>query len=308
MRIVSLLASGTEIVHALGLGENLVGISHECDHPAELMDRPRVSRPRFDPAGLDSGAIDQAVRTAMAEHGSVYEVDGDLLERLRPDLVLTQAVCEVCAVPTPGVREEVRRRGMHAQVLSLDAHTIDDILDSVAAVGRAAAVSERAHRVRGELERRLEAVASAVGERERADVLALEWLDPPFAPGHWVPEMIEAAGGRCLVGTAGDRSQQLEWDALAPLAPDALVVMPCGYDVRASMQDAASHADRLRRVAPGAINAGRAWIVNGSAYFNRSGPRFVRGVEILAALLHPDLFPAPPSNQAVSFGTVQSPS
>jgi iron complex transport system substrate-binding protein len=292
-RIVSLLASGTEIVDALGLGRRLVGISHECDYPPALLDRPRLSRPRFEPAGLSSGDIDRAVRQAMAEYGSVYEVDGELLARLEPDLVLTQAVCEVCAVPTPGVRDVVRERGLEAEVLSLDAHTLDDILGTVRAVARSAGESRRGERATAGLQARLAAVRDAVAHADRPRVLAVEWLDPPFLPGHWVPEMIEAAGGVCVAGEPGRRSEQTGWDSLAGLDPDVLIVMPCGYGLEAARRDAELHADRLAAVAGRAIREGRAWVVDASSYFNRSGPRVVDGVEILAGILHPGRWPLP---------------
>lgn len=293
-----MLASGTEIVHALGLSDRIVGISHECDFPPDLMGRPRLSAPRFDPEGMDSGQVDRAVRSAMAEHGSVYRIDGDLLERLRPDLILTQAVCEVCAVPTPGVRAEVERRGLSARVLSLDAHSMEGILQTVEAVAEAAGAPERGARLRADLEARMERVRRALAGRSRPRVLALEWLDPPFSPGHWVPEMVSAAGGECLLGQPGARSREVDWRELAGLEPDVLVVMPCGYDVEAAQRDADAHADRLFDVAGEAVTAGRAWIVNGSAYFNRSGPRFVRGIEILGGLLHPGALPAPEPAEA----------
>lgn len=299
-RIVSLLASGTEIVHVLGLEDRLIGISHECDYPPELLDRPRISRPRFDPSALDSGAIDQAVRQAMQEHGSVYALDEDRLAELRPDLILTQAVCEVCAVPTPGVRESVRSLGLDAAVLSLDAHTLPEILDTIRAVGEAAGVAQRAEAVIASLERRLEAVATALGGADRPDVLAIEWLDPPFAPGHWVPDQVERAGGRCVVGETGARSVETSWEALSGLDPDVLVIMPCGYGLEASSADADAHTERLLTVAPRAVEAGRAFVVDGSSYFNRSGPRAVDGVEILAELLHPDRWARPAAEPAAS--------
>ena len=297
-RIVSLLANGTEIVHALGLTDRLVGISHECDHPPVVLDRPRVSRPRFDPAGLDSGAIDRAVRAAMAEHGSVYAIDADALAALQPDLILTQAVCEVCAVPTPGVLETVRRLELDARVLSLDAHTLDDIFGTIVDVGAAADVAGRADSVVGSLRQRLEAVRSALADASPPSVLAIEWLEPPFAPGHWVPEMVETAGGWCLVGRAGERSRELPWTDLEGLDPDVLLIMPCGYGLDASAADADRHARALERVAPRAIERGRAYVVDGSSYFNRSGPRTVDGIEVLAGLLHPDRWPAPPARAA----------
>lgn len=292
-RIVSLLASGTEIVDALGLGECLVGISHECDHPPHLLDRPRVSRPRFDPEALSSGEIDAAVRQAMAEYGSVYEVDEAVLEKLDPDIIITQAVCDVCAVPTDGVREVLGARGIEAEVVSLDAHTIDEILASVTQVARAAGSPEIAREAGGSLRSRLDAVRAAVRDAVAPRVLGIEWFDPPFAPGHWVPEMIELAGGRNLLGEAGQPSREVPWDEMGDLDPDALLLMPCGYGLDASRADADAHAEHLGEVAPRAIAEGRAWVVDASSYFNRSGPRFVTGVEILGGLLHPNRLPTP---------------
>ncbi len=297
-RIASLLASGTEIVQALGLGDGLVAISHECDYPPEVLDRPRVSRPRFDPIGLTSGEVDRAVRRAMEEHGSVYEVSGDRLEALRPDVVLTQAVCEVCAVPTPGVRELVASRGLSAEVVSLDAHTLEDVFGCIAAVGRAAGVEARAAELVSELRGRLDVVRAAVAGRSGPGVLAVEWLDPVFVPGHWVPEQIELAGGRNLAGEMGARSVEAEPSDLAELDADVLVIMPCGYDLGATQADADAHGELLARIAPRAVRQGRAWAVDGSAYFNRSGPRVVRGVEVLAGLLHPGAVPAPGAQEA----------
>ena len=297
-RIASLLASGTEILVALGLEDRLVAISHECDYPARVLDRPRISRPRFDPGGLTSGELDAAVRQAMLEHGGVYALDEDELTALSPDLILAQAVCEVCAVPTLGARAVVERRGLDAHVLSLDAHTVEEILESVLAVGVAAGVPDRAEQLVGGMRARIAAVRDAVAEAPPANVLALEWLDPPFVPGHWVPEMITLAGGVSLAGEEGAHSRQVAWSDLAGLDPDVLLLMPCGYGLDATKADAAGHAARIEPLAPRAIAAGRAFVVDGSSYFNRSGPRAIDGIEILAGLLHPDRWPAPPAAAA----------
>jgi iron complex transport system substrate-binding protein len=286
-RIASLLASATEIVASLGIEEQLIAISHECDYPAHVLDRPRVSRPRFDPHGMDSGAIDRAVRQAMLEHGSAYELDGEGLARLAPQLILTQAVCEVCAVPTLSVQETVAARNLAAQVLSLDAHTLEDILLSIDQVGRAAGVPERASVLVASLRRRLDHVRRSVLHRPRPRTLALEWLDPPFVPGHWVPEQIEIAGGTCVAGEVARPSTEVSWDALARLDPDVLLIMPCGYGLDDANADADRQADALHRIAPRAIAAGRAYALDGSSYFNRSGPRAIAGVELLATLLQP---------------------
>jgi iron complex transport system substrate-binding protein len=293
-RIASMLASGTEIVAVLGLEDRLVAISHECDYPSHVLDRPRASRPRFDPAALDSAGIDRAVRRAVAEHGSVYEIDTTLLARLAPELILTQAVCEVCAVPTAGVEAAVAACGLDARVLSLDAHTVDEILDSIHAVGTAAGEPHRAATLVDAARERIGAVRDAIAGEARPRVLAIEWLDPVFVPAHWVPEMIELAGGDHLLGTAGERSVQTSWDALAGLDPDVLLVMPCGYGLDASRTAADRCADRLTGIAARAVGEGRAFVVDGSSYFNRSGPRVVDGIEILAGLFHPDRY-RPPS-------------
>lgn len=291
MRMASLLASATEMVCALGLEDHLVAISHECDYPPEVLDRPRVSRPQFDPAGLPSGAIDAAVRQAMARYGAVYQLDEERLRAVGPDLILTQAVCAVCAVPTSLAEQAAQVLGAGVRVVSLDAHTVADILEAIRVVATVAGVPERGEQVVASLEQRLGRARRAGGGADRPGVLAIEWLDPPFVPGHWVPEMIELAGGRCLAGARGRPSRQVSWDELAVLDPEVLIVMPCGFGLARAREEAETHAAELLRVAPRALEGAQAFVVDGSAYFNRSGPRVVDGVEILAALLHPDRMP-----------------
>jgi len=288
VRIASLLASATEIVCELGLGDSLVAISHECDYPRHVLDRPRVSRPRFDPEGLSSSEIDRAVRDAMARHGSVYELDEQGLRVAAPDLILTQAVCEVCAVPTSLAQQAARLLDGRPAIVSVDSHSIEEIFASIRSVGAAAGVPQRAADLETRLRSRIEAVRVAVQGAPRRRVLAVEWLDPPFVPGHWTPEMIRIAGGECLLAEAGIPSRQASWDALRESDPDVLLVMPCGYALDAAKADADRHADHLVQAAPRAVESGRAYVADGSAYFNRSGPRMVDGIEILAALMHPD--------------------
>jgi iron complex transport system substrate-binding protein len=294
MRIASLLSSATEIVYALGLQEHLVAISHECDWPPQALHLPRLSRSRFDPVGLTSGEIDAEVRRCMLEYGSVYEIDVAALRDARPDVILTQAVCEVCAVPTGSVNDAVAALPFAPGVVSLDAHTVEGIFHTMQqvadAVGQPARGDEAVARLRGRLRRVQEAVAG----RPRPRVLALEWLDPPFAPGHWIPEMVTLAGGDNLLGGAGARSVQIPWEQADGLDPDRLLLLPCGYDLQASRADADRARDSLARIAPGAIGAGMAAIGH-SAYFSRSGPRVVEGTEALAAWLHPDADVAAPA-------------
>lgn len=291
MRIVSLLSSATEIVYELGIQDRLVGISHECDYPPQALTRPRLSRSRFEPTGLDSGAIDREVRRCMAEYGSVYEIDVDALTALRPDVILTQAVCEVCAVPTGSVEAAVAALPRQPQVVSLDAHTLEGIFASVQQVADAADAAAEGRAAVARLRGRVERVAAAVAGRERSRVLALEWLDPPFAPGHWLPEMIEHAGGENLWGRAGAASRQGEWAEVRGLDPDVLLVLPCGFGLAAAREDAERHRAELERVAGRALRDGTTWLGD-AAYFSRSGPRVVDGIEALAAVLHPECQPA----------------
>lgn len=290
MRIASLLSSATEIVYELGLQDRLAAISHECDWPPEALALPRLSRVRFDPAGLTSAEIDAEVRRCMLEFGSVYEVDTRALAGARPDLVLTQAVCEVCAVPTASVHEAVAALDRPPRVLSLDAHTLEEIIASVEDVAQAAGEPEAGAEAAARLRGRIDRVRKAVAGRARPRVLALEWLDPPFAPGHWIPEMIGIAGGESLIGTAGGHSVEVLWSEVEGLDPDRLLLVPCGYALDAAREDAARARERLHAAAPRAVETGDAAIGH-SAYFSRSGPRVVGGIEALAAWLHPDAFP-----------------
>jgi iron complex transport system substrate-binding protein len=298
MRIVSFLASATEIVYELGLQDSLVGISHECDYPPDALRRPRLSRSRVDPAGLESGEIDREVRRAMEEHGSVFEVDVDALREIAPDLILTQGVCEVCAVPTGSVEAAVAQLEGPARVLSLDAHTIAGIFQTVQQVADAAGVSDRGAAVVERLRDRIDQVAAAVAGERRPRVLGLDWLDPTFVPGHWVPELIDAAGGENLLGTTGANSVEIAPRELEGLDPDLLLLIPCGYDLDHSRNDADQHHDWLYGLAAPVIEAGRAWVGH-SAYFSRSGPRVVDGVEALARIFHPSRFPDPPAAAVV---------
>ncbi len=298
MKIVSLLAAATEILCELGLEDELVGISHECDHPPEALDRPRISKPAFDLSGKSSGEIDQAIREGASPRNDLYEIDVDQLRELSPHLILAQAVCEVCAVPTEGARNAVRAAEIEAEVLSLDAHSIRDVLGSVTLIGEATGTAGRAEAVVADLRRRSHEVTRAVAGAPRPRVLALEWLDPLFVPGHWVPEMIDLAGGECVAGEAKGRSLETTEEELAESDPDVLLIMPCGYGLAATRRDAAEHAELLARLAPRAIDGGRAFVVDGSAYFNRSGPRIVDGIEILGGLLHPELLALPMAGAA----------
>jgi iron complex transport system substrate-binding protein len=283
MRIVSLLPSATEIVCALGLGDRLVGVSHSCDYPPSVNGLPRLSRPRANLDGRSSGEIDAAIRAAMRDYGSVYEIDVEALNGLEPDLVLTQGICDVCAVPE---KQVVGDLGLGTRVLSLDAHDMAAIFRSIRDVGRATGVVERAECLVGEMQRRIAAVQARVSNLPKPRVLALEWLDPPYMPGHWVPELVALAGGELLAGTAGRPSYKMEWAELRSFNPDVLLIMPCGFDLAAAEREAVRHRTKLRAV------GGRVQLLDASAYFSRSGPRVVDAIEILEKVFRCHIFPA----------------
>ena len=276
-RIVSLLPSATEIVCALGLEDRLVGISHSCDYPHSITDRPRLSRPRASLEGLSSGEIDAAVRAALRDYGSVYEIDVDGLEALEPDLILTQGICDVCAVPESQLLAAI----VGTQILTLDAHDLSAVFQSIRDVGCATGATEQAEDCVADMQRRISAVGARVASRPRPRVLALEWLDPPYVPGHWVPELIAAAGGDLVAGTARRPSHRMEWSELCALDPDILLIMPCGFNLEETRREAERYDAVLRGLAP------HVHLLDASAYFSRSGPRVVDGLEILASAIFP---------------------
>ena len=278
-RIVSLLPSATEIVCALGLEDRLVGISHSCDFPRSITDRPRLTRPRTSLDGLSSGEIDAAVRAALHDYGSVYEIDVSAINRLEPDLVLTQGICDVCAVPESQVIASRVGTELGTEVLSLDAHDLAAIFASIRDVGCATGAVERADDLIAGMQRRIAAVRARVAGKPRPRVLALEWLDPPYVPGHWVPELIEAAGGDLLAGIARRPSYRMDWTDLRALAPDIILIMPCGFNLDETRREAERYADRLRDI------GGRMHLLDASSYFSRSGPRVVDGLEILTSTI-----------------------
>ncbi len=287
MRIASLVPSATEMLFALGLGDSVAAVTHECDWPDEATRRPRLTRSVIG-EGLPPAEIDAAVREVTGEGRALYELDEPALASLDVDLIVTQALCAVCAVSYDDVRAVARRLPSRPDVISLDPERLEEVLDDAIRLGDAAGVRERAAALRAGLERRLAAVRASVAAAPRSRVLALEWLDPPFVGGHWVPEMIEAAGGADAVARAGERSRTATWEELAAAAPDVVVAMPCGLYVDEALQQAVTYGDRLA-----SLGAERVFAVDAAASFSRPGPRLVDGVELLGHLLHPELVAAP---------------
>src|SRR5579872_5280847 len=293
-RICSLLPSATEIVYTLGLGDRLVAVTHECDFPSEARSKPHVTSSVVDGAELTAAEIDRAVRENLVEQATIYHLDRELLERLRPDLILTQELCDVCAVGRSEVQDVVAALSFPINVLSLEPATLQEVLDSLVLVGRFTGAMRRAIEARDRLMDRLQRVREAVAGRETVAVLCLEWMDPVFSGGHWVPEMVEVAGGNDVAGEAGKPSREVSWEEIALSKPDVIIAMPCGFGL--------DRAERELTVVPlppawhdlPAVRNGRVYAVDGSSYFNRPGPRLVDGVEILAAILHPDAWSTAP--------------
>jgi iron complex transport system substrate-binding protein len=288
MRIASLVPSATEMLFALGLGDRLVAVTHECDYPPEAAERPHLTRSVI-PAGLPPPEIDAAVREVTGQGRALYELDEQTLARLDVDLIVTQALCAVCAVSYDDVRAVAERLPSRPRVVSLDPETLGEVLDDVIALGDATGAREAAVALRAQLERRLDGVRTAVSGAPRPRVAALEWLDPPFAGGHWVPEMIELAGGTDPIGRPGRRSPEVSWREVAAADPEVVVVMPCGLYADEAREQALEHRSELE-----ALPAERVVAVDAAASFSRPGPRLVGGTELLAHLLHPDRAPAPP--------------
>jgi iron complex transport system substrate-binding protein len=288
MRIASLVPSATEMLFALGLGEDVVGVTHECDYPAAAAGLPQLTATVL-PPGLGAGEIDAAVKEVVEQGRALYTLDEERLAQLEPDLIVTQAVCEVCAVSFEDVVAVAARLPGQPRVLQQDPSTLGEVLEDVTRLGEAADVAGRAAGVRAGLEARLAAVRVAVAGAPRRRALALEWLDPPFLGGHWVPEMIELAGGEDVAGRAGEKSPQVEWEQLLDLDLDVVVSMPCGWYLEDSKAQALEHRERLD-----ALGSRRLFAVDAASTFSRPGPRLVDGVELLAHLFHPQRVEAPP--------------
>ena len=287
MRIASLVPSATEALFALGLGDRVVAVTHECDHPAEVTALPHLTSSVI-PEGLPPGEIDAQVREVTGRGEALYRLDEETLRELAPDLIVTQALCAVCAVSYDDVRAVAGRLASRPDVISLDPESLDEVLDDLIRLAEACGEAERGERLRGELAARLDGVRGAVEGAGRPRVVALEWLDPPFVGGHWVPEMVEIAGGAVVIGKAGLKSRTAEWDELVAARPDVAVVMPCGLYVDEAVEQALARREELLTLGAKTVVA-----VDAAASFSRPGPRLVDGVELLGHLLHAERVDAP---------------
>jgi iron complex transport system substrate-binding protein len=291
LRVVSLLPSATEIVHFVGTGDSLVGVTHECDYPPGVETLPKLTSTPIDHHLLTSAEIDAAIGEHLTDAGIIYALDAKLLEELEPDLVLTQGLCDVCAVSLNIVEQAAKRLPKAPRVLSMNPTSLDGVLDATVevgeAVGRGAEVRDRV----ASLRERLTRVEEATARLPRPRAVCIEWLDPPFSAGHWVPEMVRIAGGEELFAGEGELSARLSWDEVFEAAPEVLVLMPCGFDAARTVEEARSLPELSGWSDLPAVREGRVWAVEANSYFSRPAPRLVEGVELLARILHPEVFP-----------------
>jgi len=287
MRICSLLPGATEIAFALGLGDQIVGVTHECDHPADAQYKPIVVRSVIDSKRMSGAEIDRKVAELLQAGRGLYFIDEAAFADAAPDVILTQGLCEVCALDYTEVERAAAKLSHKPRILSLNAHSMNDILDDIRRVGVATERSTNAEALIADIRARI----AQVGRREpdrRPRVVCLEWFEPLYTAGHWVPEMVALAGGHDVLGRAGEPSMKIEWQNVIDAKPDVLLLMPCGFDVRRVVKESTP-----LRALPGwndlpAVRSENVFALNGNAYFSRPGPRLVNGLEILARIIHPE--------------------
>jgi iron complex transport system substrate-binding protein len=282
MRIVSLVPHATELLYALGLGDSVVGVTHECDYPAETATVPRITRDVL-PAGLSAAEIDAAVRERTEKGEAIYLLDEEKLAELEPDLIVTQELCPVCAVSYEEVRDVAKKLDPCPTVIALDPKTFGETMGDIRTLAQATDTRDAALDLVARQRARVDGVRLALKGATRRRVIAIEWFDPVFIAGHWTPQMIDMAGGTDLLGFAGEHSEQLEWELLEAAKPEVVVCIPCGYDGPRALAEAEQFGDRLR-----ALGAAEVVALDAAAYFSRPGPRLVDGLETLAHALHPD--------------------
>ena len=290
-RIVSLIPSATEIVHALGLGDCQLGRSHECDYPASVRSLPVCTAPKFEPSG-NSREIGRSVQETLHQALSVYDVFREVLEQLQPSHIITQSQCEVCAVSLKDVEAAVGELiSSDIQLVSLEAHSWAHVLRDIVCVAKALGVESKGQDLVIRLEQRMGTISDrACSARERPRVACLEWLEPLMAAGNWMPELVTMAGGKNLLGEAGEHSGSITWESLLESDPEVLVLMPCGFNMKRTREEMYWLTDRVEWNTLTAVKNGRVYVTDGNQYFNRPGPRLVESLEILTEIVHPDLF------------------
>ncbi len=296
MKIASLLPSATEIVDALGLGDDVVGVTDECDYPPAAVTKPVISRSALSQGHMQTPReIDDAVRAKVGQSQPLYQLDVDLLRRERPDVILTQDLCRVCAVPSGQVQQALDQIGLpDAKVLSLDPNTLDEVIATIGIVAKLLDRVERGEELMAALRQRVTTVKETAKRLPTVSVFALEWSDPPFSAGHWVPGMITAVGGTPVLAEDGQPSRETAWHQVRDALPEVIVFMPCGYYLEEAEDESRAFLEQPEFADTPAARNGNVYAVDATSYFSRPGPRLVDGLEILAWAAHPDSYPTPP--------------
>lgn len=291
MRIASLFPAATEILFALGLGDDIVGVSHECAYPAEASAKPRIIRTVIDQEQISSGDIDHRVRAAVEQRRSLYACDIPLLQALKPDVLVTQSLCAVCALDDSGAGKIVQSLEPRPDVLTLHAHTLEELFLEIRLLGHRLNRNQEAGCLVSSLVKRIEEVEErVVSEKTRPTVACIEWMDPLMVAGHWVPEMISLAGGKDILGSVGEPSRYINWDELVAAQPGQLILMPCGFPIERTRKELALLTQHPQWNMLAAVKEGHVWLVDGPSLFNCPGPRLVQGIELLASIFHPRIF------------------
>lgn len=307
MKIASLLPSATEMVYALGLGDDLIGVTDECDYPADAVTKPVISRSAL-PQGrpLSSREIDAAVRRQVGDGQPLYVLDTELLRREQPEVILTQDLCRVCAVPSGQVQQALDRIGLpEAKVVSLDPHTLEEVIAQVETLGTLLDAEDRGREIAKGLRERVATVRETAKRLPGVSVICLEWSDPPFSGGHWIPEMVEACGAEPVLAAKGQPSRQVAWHEVRTAAPEVVVYMPCGFYLEEAEESAEEFLSHPEFADTPAARNGNVFAVDATSYFSRPGPRIVDGLEILAWAAHPEAYPEPPAGTIVRLTSVR---
>jgi iron complex transport system substrate-binding protein len=304
VKIASLLPSATEIVYALGLGDDLVGVTDECDYPPDAVSKPVISRSALPQGRIQTPhEIDEAVREQAGGGGQLYVLDRDLLRRERPDVILTQDLCRVCAVPSGQVQQALDELGLpEAQVVSLDPQTLDDVVGQLETVGKLLDREDRAAEIAASMRMRIAAVKETAARLPSVSVFCLEWSAPPFSGGHWLPEMVEAVGGVPVLAEKGQPSREVAWHEIRSATPEVVVFMPCGYYLEEAEEEARTFLAHPEFADTPAARNGNVFAVDATSFFSRPGPRIVDGIEILAWAVHPEAYPEPPAGTIARLG------
>mgnify|MGYP001178568207 CR=1 FL=1 len=300
MKLCSFLPSATEIIYELGLSEMLYGVTHECNYPKAVIDKPKVVKPRFETTGLTGREIDHLVSNTLAKGETLYEIDEELVNRIQPDFVFTQALCEVCAVSYDNVSKSMRDLGIQTQIVSLDPHRLIDVLKDITEIGDRTGTSRKAETLVDKLETEIANIRSLTSRIERRPKVAcLEWLDPLMVAGHWVPDMVSIAGSFDGLNSAGSSSKRIDLETLIEYSPEYLLIIPCGMNVEDSVKEVSLSADLSQWKDIPAVIAGNVFVADADGLFSRSGPRLIEGIQLIAQILNPQLFNTPLASDKV---------